>query len=146
MPVTLYFPTKAAPTATVTLSASVASITRKERAAVGQAVQLAASGKEYVRKITSNENEVWPMELVYLPTDDLTTGSLITDGKTTLENFILTTLDSMMNTCEVEDPDGNIRTMRYMRGLSTLREGGGQGNTQRTKDQWFGTITWRKVL
>lgn len=142
MPVFLYFPTKVAPTTTITLRASNVSFTRKENRPVGQTMEIAASGREYVRKISSNQTDTWPMDIQLLPSAD--EGS--NQGKDSLQAFIQTTLDYMMNTCEVEDPEGNLITARYVRGLESLREEGGAGQTRTRAEQWSGTIIWRKTL
>lgn len=143
MPVSLYFPTKAAPSQTITLRAGMAQITRKERRPIGRTTEFAASGRDYVRKISANIEELWPIDVFYLPTNDIPPTY---QGKSALVSFIENTLDFNMQTCEIEDPEGFTIVARYLRGLETLREGGGVGETESTKDQWFGTLTFRKTI
>lgn len=143
MPITLYFPTKAAPTSTVVLRAGVAKITRKQESPVGQSLEVAASGREYPRATTTNRQEIWPIDLEYLPTDD---EPVTYHGKNTLHSFISLTLNNIMNPCEVEDDLGNTIIARYIRGIESLREGGARQGDANTATQWFGTITFRKVL
>ena len=138
----LYFPNKTTTTVSVALNPTSAEITRKEDSPVGQSIEIAASGRDYARATSTNVQEVWYMDVKELQETDATPF----DSWTTLKSFIQLTLNYMMNTFELEDTDGDLLLARYVRGLPSIIESGGQRNPRGRRYHFSGTLVFRKVL
>ena len=142
MAILLYYPTKASPTTTITLNPALCSITRTEESPIGQVMEIAGSGREYVRSITANVVEFWYLDIMDMHEADA--GSF--EGITSLRAFIRSTLVYMENTFELEDDDGDTLVVRYISGLASLVEGGGLQRPQSRASKFSGTLLFRKTL
>ena len=135
------FPTAALPTASVVFRPSLVSITRK-RAFPVQQMEIAVSGKEWIRELNTNVEEIWEIDFLHLHETD----SGIYNGFTALDAFIRTTINFSQFTFEITDADFDTLIVRYMRGLETFEEGGGRGRPDARTKQYFGTLVCRKTL
>ena len=136
MAILLRHPTAGGPTTTVTLNPAACTIARKSRMPIQQ-IEIAVSGREWVRELSTNIEEIWELDIIQLAeADDVT--YVGDDGWTTLRSFIETTLDYHANTFDLTDDDGVTLSCRYLRGLQQI--------TEVRKGRYAGTLVFRKTL
>ena len=135
-------PTAGAPTASLQFRESLVSITRKRPTPIQQ-IEVAVSGKEFVRTLSANIEEIWEIDFSLLHEADDGTAN----GFTALKGFITSTSTGAShseNTFEVTDADGDTLVGRYIRGIENFEEG---GIRQRGKATRFnGSIVFRKTI
>lgn len=140
-PVRFDFPTASAPTASLVFNPTLVTVIRPRPMPIQQ-IELAVSGRAYRRQLHTNIEELW--EISFDDLHEADSGGL--SGYDSLRAFILNTAESMLNTFEVTDSDGDSMIGFYLRGLETFVEGGTIDRPQGILGQWSGTIVFRKDL
>ena len=125
---------------TLAFSPALAQIVHPQWAAF-QRVNAADNQKLFVFSISPNEQLDWALEFIDLPWDDDALRQ--TQGYQALRNFVRTTLNYSEQLFVVQSPDGDVEVVRYLRGLETFVEAGGQSKRHL---RWQGTLIVRRYL
>ena len=113
----LRHPNAGAPTTTITLNPTLARVEPFEVTPI-QRYQVAESGKEYIFELSANREQLLTLTLEHL--HEAADGS--NSGVTALRSFFESTTNYAQNLFDLTDADSVTTTVRYWRGIETLRE------------------------
>jgi len=134
------------PQAILYLDPTLVLITDKDTEPIQQ-LEVALSGRLYVRELSANLEESWRLDISALPTADQPGGPGGTRaGYVSLVNYLQGTLGYAKEQSRVVDSDGNELVGRFVSGFDSFIEGGGRTRPQFKKGQWFGELIFRKDL
>ena len=110
-----------------------------------QKVNIAIGGQIHVFQYSSNEPLAWPLDITDLPYDTQASQRLPqrTAGFMDLLSFIRTTVNYSEKVFTVLVPDGQIETVRYLKGLEQFREAAGQTNRAQF---WTGQLLVTRII
>ena len=126
------YPNRSSPTSTLTFNPTLVKLVQPQPQPI-QMRRRSLSGKIYVFTLSTNIEESLPCEFEDLHESDIAGLS----GFNSLDTFIRTTVAFSSNTFDLDDPDGDQYTVRYMGGLESFREAEGRS---RVGTRWTGTI------
>lgn len=110
-----------------------------------QYVNYAMNGGMYVFQYGPQELLTWPLDILDMPYD-IQASRFIghpTDGFVDLLSFIRTTVNYSEKAFTVLTPDGQIETVRYVKGIDQCREAAGQTNRAQF---WSGQLTVMRIV
>ena len=110
-----------------------------------QKVNLSINGTVHILQYASQEPLQWNLEFVDVPYNTLFSQRIghPTQGFEDLLSFVRTTLNYSEQRFTVLAPDGQVETMRYLRGIEQFREAAGQTNKL---GFWTGTLTVTRII
>ena len=117
-----------------------------------QKVNMAINGTVHIFQFATQEPLTWPLDFQDLPYNEQFTpggGGPVggigrpTNGYLDLLSFVRTTLNYSEKTLTIQTPDGQIETVRYLRGIEQFQEAAGQ--TQRAQF-WTGQLVFTRVI
>lgn len=110
-----------------------------------QYVNYAMNGSIYIFQYGPQELLTWPLDVLDMPYDLQASTRLghPTDGFVDLLSFIRSTVNYSEKAFTVLTPDGQIETVRYIKGIDQFREAAGQTNRAQF---WSGQLTVMRVV
>ena len=110
-----------------------------------QKINVAINGAIHIFSFGPQELLTWPLDFRDLPYDQQAASRIghPTQTYNDLLSFVRTTLNYSEKTCTALTPDGQIETVRYIRGLDQFHEAAGQTNRAQF---WTGQLVFTRVI